>query len=594
MNRPASTPWLRRAVVLLVCGLVGLYYLWAARAATEGYAWGRDTGGYYNLLGRAFAGGHLYVPLEPKPELLRLPDPWDPNVDDALKMHDLALFNGRYYLYHGAAPAVLLFAPWRLITGRDLPENFALFVFCLGGFCFSAATVLRLLRDSGVRTGPLLLALILLALGLCTDVPFLLSRVWVYEIAIAGGFFCVSAAFCFLVRGGKYAAALSGLLFGAAVACRPHLIFCGAIAAIWLAWFSRRGRRELAGFLLAFAGAGAAIALYNYLRFDNPLEFGLRYLLTGAFQNRIDLHPRNWPLGVYFMLLAPPHFSSVFPWVWMLLRYPFDSSANSFPPHYFIEPTVGALWLAPFLFAAAVARGLSRTIAASTLAVTAFLVTTHMSTQRYEVDFLPLAVTAAAAAAGVFIAGRRGIARAALTLLFGICVLFGAVVNLALGISGPYEELRKNRPLRYVRIARSLSPFAETRPILNPHIDVEFTAAIANPPDGFREPLLSIGHNQYRLYVERTAAGVRLISQSEASTLTVDRAGTEPLRVSTVFSPEARKLTTSIDGRETFTHDAATIIAAPAGVRPGQAWADANAARRFTGTIRVLRRTVTP
>ena len=111
----------------------------------------------------------------------------------------------------------------------------------------------------------------------------------------------------------------------------------------------------------------------------------------------------------------------------------------------------------------------------------------------------------------------------------------------------------------------------------------------ADRPGGFYEPLLSIGHNQYQIYVERTAAGYRLTSQSESSTLTLERAGTEPLLVATVYSPDVGKLITSIDGRKAFTHDIARLIAAPAGVRTGEAWADANAARRFTGTIRVLR-----
>ena len=46
------------------------------------------------------------------------------------------LYKQRYYLYHGAAPALLLFAPWYLLTGHDLPENFAAFLLALGGYSF--------------------------------------------------------------------------------------------------------------------------------------------------------------------------------------------------------------------------------------------------------------------------------------------------------------------------------------------------------------------------------------------------------------------------------------------------------------------------
>ena len=51
----------------------------------------------------------------------------------------MALYRGRYYLYHGVAPAVLLFTPWRLVTGHDVPENFALALFCLADSCFPPA-----------------------------------------------------------------------------------------------------------------------------------------------------------------------------------------------------------------------------------------------------------------------------------------------------------------------------------------------------------------------------------------------------------------------------------------------------------------------
>jgi len=127
------------AAVILVAVIVGSYYLWSVRAAGNRFYWGYDLGGYYNYLGRAFAHGRLHLPIEPSRELLALPNPWDPRVPDSYKMQDMALFNGRYYLYHGAGPAVILFTPWRLLTGHDLPENFALFLLCFGGFLFSCA-----------------------------------------------------------------------------------------------------------------------------------------------------------------------------------------------------------------------------------------------------------------------------------------------------------------------------------------------------------------------------------------------------------------------------------------------------------------------
>src|SRR5437879_3114776 len=82
----------------------------------------------------------------------------------------------------------------------------------------------------------------LLTLGLCQSVPYLLSRPDVYEIAIAGGYFCISAAIYFLTRGfesrgSSYWLAAFGLMFDLAVSCRPHLGLAGVIALSGLAVF---------------------------------------------------------------------------------------------------------------------------------------------------------------------------------------------------------------------------------------------------------------------------------------------------------------------------------------------------------------------
>src|SRR6266536_3088345 len=162
--RCLSTRW---PIVVLIALLVGSYYLWAVRASSTRFEWKSDLGDFYDLLGRGFASGHLYLPIQPSPLLLAQPNPWDPSVDWSLKQQDMALYHGRYYLYFGAAPAVLLFTPWRLITGHDLPQTFAMFLLCFAGFLFSCGSLLGVLDLSSAKPGPWLLAIVLLALGVC-------------------------------------------------------------------------------------------------------------------------------------------------------------------------------------------------------------------------------------------------------------------------------------------------------------------------------------------------------------------------------------------------------------------------------------------
>ena len=189
---------IHRIVICALVVLVGCYYWWAVRASGGHIEWNGDLRGYYNYLGRAFAMGQLHLPVAPTRELLALPDPWDHVQNDAYRMHDLVLFNGRYYLYHGAGPAILLFAPWRLVTGRDFPEAAAVAVFCFAGFLLYAFSLMRLLAVCGANPLTSVSWIWLLAVAVCQSAPYICNRVDVYEVAIAVGLFCISAAFFFL------------------------------------------------------------------------------------------------------------------------------------------------------------------------------------------------------------------------------------------------------------------------------------------------------------------------------------------------------------------------------------------------------------
>ena len=606
----------RKWIVLAPVLIVGLYYFWAARAATEyqHYEFGHNLDGYYDFLGRAFLSGHLYLPVEPSPQLLALPDPYDPRADSSIRLQyqDMVLYHGRYYLYFGPAPAVLLFTPWRLVTGHDLPESFAGFLLCFCGFLFAVGALMRILNLAGSRPPSWVVVLLVFGLGLCPSIPFLLNRVFVYEIAIACGYFCLSAAVYCLARAFSAEAgpsqpwlAASGMAFGMAVASRPHLVLAGAVAAAGLLiYFGRRHRIRAAGaFLGAWMLVGAAIAVYNFQRFGNPLEFGFRYQLAGPGQNRVDLSPRNWLSGSYYMLLSRPAFSRVFPWMRMVFRFPFDSAErHPLPADYFVEPSVGALWLAPFLLAAlfvprgpggwggkraAEARTVLCVSGAAAAAVLLFLVSTHLATHRYEVDFLPLAVLAALGNLAI-----RGGRRPAIYAALAILVIYSATANLAVGIAGPYDDLLEYRPAGYVRLARRFSPVVEFRPMLNPAISVEVAAGFIPEPAGFREPLITIGHSHhnYFLYAEHAPGILRLVSQSEGSRAVYELPdpGSAQVRIGLEYSPRSRQVVTTVNGQDVLSVPA-MLVTAPAEVVIGANTSDSGLTYpRFTGHFQTL------
>jgi hypothetical protein len=565
------------------------------RAATGAhFFWRNDLGGYYDYLARGFAAGHLYVPIEPSPVLLAMPNPWDPAVDAAYKIHDMALFQRHYYLYFGVAPAVLFFLPWRLASGHDLPESFALFLLCLAGFLFSSATLLRLLDLANARPGGPLLALLVFALGICQSVPYLLNRPAVYEIAIASGYCFLSVAVFCLANGAQSRRpalwmAASGLLFGLAMASRPHLALAALVSALFLGRLRGFSSRPMVAFGLAFALICAAVGIYNQQRFGNPFEFGVRYQLAGPGQNQIDLAAHNLIPGLYFMLLRPPDFGPVFPWVHLIFRHSYEVLEN-LPPRYFYEPTAGALWTAPFLLGAFLLRRKPRilvAIALSAVAILLFLASTHLMTQRYEVDFVPLECLASLAGIAIYRARASYNVRRVMTLLLIVTIGYSATANLALGFVGPYDDLLRNRPAAYTRIARWFSPFPQTRPLLNPEIDLVFTARFADQRGGFREPLVTIGgaHHGWSLDIQHLLRGSQLISQTEESQSHFDFVPHAPLFTTfrVTWSRRTRTMQVALDGQTVISEPVPTLVTAPAQVLIGTG---------FTGHIKVQRRSV--
>ena len=491
----------KRLLIAAIFLVVGRYYYWTVMASGHASPWGFNLSGYYNYLGRAFASGHLNVPVDPA----------------QYQMHDMALYHGRYYLYHGPAPALLLFAPYRLATGHDFPEHFALFVFCFGGFLFSALVLFRILRLARLESGPGTLALLLLTLALCTGVPYLLTRVWVYEIAIACGFCCTAAGLFFLAGGveSRWRAvwwAASGLCFGLAIASRPHLGIA-ALVTLGALLYYRTEWRGLIAYAAPLAAVGAAIAVYNYARFGDPLEFGVSHLVTVPGLNRIKLAAGFVPLGFRYFLLEPPAASLVFPWFSPATR------PVTLPPGYFLEGTTGAFWLAPLIaaFLLAIPRGVRFPIAAAGAAsggIALFLFSTGFTTQRYTVDFLPLAVLALATG---FALSRPKRIHLAFFIFATVCT---AVVNMAFAICGPYDELAKNRPKRFVRLASYFSPVERHRPLFNPCFTFEFNG----PLPGGATKLLTLDHPAYRCVfaADRRDGKLRISSETASGILSKD------------------------------------------------------------------------
>lgn len=587
-----------RVVWLIAVLAVGSVYLSLTKSGWAKFEWNGDLDGYYDLLGRAFVGGHLQLPLEPRAELLALPDPWDARFNQPYRVLDLVLYHRHYYLYQGAAPALLFFAPWRLITGHDLPESFAVFAFCLAGFIVMCELLMLVLRSLPQPVPLWMFALLLLTLGLGESVPYLLQRAMFYEIALTAGFLFVTCAFFCLwksltsVRRSVTWLWLCGLCFGLSAGCRPQLVLAMAPALVIVVWSREDLSRKVAALIVPAAICGICIAGYNYARFDNPLEFGLHYLMANPGYQNIRPALANIFPGLYYFLFCAPAIEPVFPFLRIVLTVPLEALAYHLPARYFNEGTSGIVVLCPLVLFAAVVlllrRRTSRHVAyvmAGALAVGSllcmlFVASLGLESQRYEIDFQPYLLLAACISAALLFACLRGRKR----LWVGIGIAFLAVwsifANMLVALQGPYDQFVQAHPGSYLKLAQWFSPVEKYRLWLNPpvHLYGDFYFSDACSPGA--QPLISISEFAMRYSLSEdciqpgrlrivSAWGDPRVPQAQLADVPLEHPGFA--RIDLGFSPQDKIAVVSWNGKVILRHALPFLITARSQVRFGEA-----------------------
>ena len=309
--------------------LIVSFYFWTASTSGARVLPAPELDDHYNLLAKGYISGHLSLSVLPSQSSWHCRTRTIRSPTLGFKIWDAALFNGRYYLYFGPTPALLVFVPFRLATSLDFPQSLAVAFFCSAGLFF-AFLLLRFLAVQLLPRPPSIWLLLagIWALGFCSVAPFILRRPAMYEVAISCGYALVFASLYFFATGGLVARprvgrlALASGLLGLAGGARFPLLAAGIVPlalAFFFLWKQREpGRRRLALLMALFAPLAVCIFLlgwYNYARFGSWTEFGLSYTLHGLGNPRFYqlFSLRRLPFGVLYYTLVPLNWSATFP-----------------------------------------------------------------------------------------------------------------------------------------------------------------------------------------------------------------------------------------------------------------------------------------
>ncbi len=312
--------------------LIAVYILWFT---SSGRFWQfRSADNPYINLGEAFLHGQVSLLDQPDPRLLTLEIPYDAyklqRIDKIPFIFDASLYEGKYYLYWGPVPG-LIFAAFQGVSGIR-PGSPLVVIFCSIGLLAVTLIILLQLREQFYRKAPALsVGLFLLAGTLSIPTIYLIGRPLVYELAIsAGQFFLFLGLLGWLLylKASKIRwLILAGIGWGLSVGSRYSLVISVAVfltfalLQIWLPVYRnfrswKKSLTKSVALLSPLALCGLMLLSYNYARFGDPLETGIKYQLTTL------IDPSRYYSFAYFL-----------PNLFQYLYYPFKQ-VDAFP---FIE-----------------------------------------------------------------------------------------------------------------------------------------------------------------------------------------------------------------------------------------------------------------
>jgi hypothetical protein len=294
---------------------------------------------FYDRQANAFLAGQLSLLEKPPAALAEIANPYIPanRVGVSGYIWDISYYKGKYFLYWGPVPAIFA-AGAKLLNRNWVIEDQFLVIFFVSGLAIVMAGLMNWLQKKYFPKIPGWTVLALTLLGtLNTPIFWLINHPIVHEVPIsAGQFFLVLGLFTG-IKGLEsknhkiLLLALTGCSWGAAIGSRftlgfgiAWMVFLVCLYLLIKSITSRIPGMPIIALILPLVFWGGGLAWFNFARFGNILETGLRYQLTGG---GLPADYRNIASVSY-----------VLPNLYNLLARPFTIDWHAFP--FFFTPWI--------------------------------------------------------------------------------------------------------------------------------------------------------------------------------------------------------------------------------------------------------------
>jgi hypothetical protein len=285
-NKKQNLAYILSAFLLIIFSWICVY------TSTEEYLQSTPMNRQYNeYLVDAFIAGRTYLNWGNAEKLLNAERPYDyqwlisngyeSGVDWAW---DMPHYKGKFYTYYGPVPAILLYLPYKLITGDYLSHNTAVFLFTSITIILLALLWRFLVKKYMPDSRFAFYLLSFLALFFASHIFAALRYPAVWTIVQISGVAFSIAGLLLLLKSIEREEKTNYLMlffacfcFALAVGCRPNMLIASLIVPVVL-WKRRSWRLALFA-LLPYMIVAIPMCIYNYVRFDSIFEFGHKYCI---------------------------------------------------------------------------------------------------------------------------------------------------------------------------------------------------------------------------------------------------------------------------------------------------------------------------
>lgn len=248
---------------------------------------------------------------------------------------DRAYYNGKFYCYFGAAPVITVYYPVYILTQHVPTPILASMILAIYAQIFISLLYMKIIERM-FKDVPIVLACMGLLTVLSGSLVLPLAfEFQFYYMAVLSGLGAVSAYLYFLLSA-YYAEKqkhriicliLSGVSAVIIVASRPTLVLYCLVAIVPAVYIFRDKNLQkklkvyyTSAIITPVIVGAVIIMIYNYVRFENPFEFGFNYQITVSIAKANTITIAMVPATIYHFFFQQPDFSTNFPYFHMRSR----------------------------------------------------------------------------------------------------------------------------------------------------------------------------------------------------------------------------------------------------------------------------------